>query len=113
MSSIRAWRETRPTSAPSEPLPPPESHVVAVAKATDGSAEVRIVRRAGGRYSFEIVAWTNFEDAGGTAHHRWNTFQPEFALVTDSFTAAVEAAQEDARARMLFIGPITRIGGDA
>jgi hypothetical protein len=93
------------------PIPSREANVLAVAKATDGTAELRIIRRSDQNFSFEIVAWTNFEDAGGGAHHVWHTFHPELAVITDSFEAAVAAALADARARMLPVGPFSRVDG--
>jgi len=111
-SSLRGWFETRPLSSPSSPIPPRPTNVVAAALACDGTAELRIVHRPSGRFSFEVVAWTNFVDAGGNPHHRWHTFHPEVTLVTDSFKVVLEAALEDARARMLPIGPMSRVGDE-
>jgi hypothetical protein len=108
-SSLRAWFETRPTWAPSSPIPPRPANVLAVVQATDGTAEIRIVQKADGRLSFELVAWTNFEDAGGDPHHTWHIFPPELALITDSFDTALDAALVDARARKLSVGPVTRL----
>jgi hypothetical protein len=93
------------------PIPPREANVLAVATAIDGTAELRIIRRSDQKFSFEIVAWTNFEDAGGGAHHVWHTFHPELAVITDSFETAVAAALADVRSRMLPVGPLSGVDG--
>jgi hypothetical protein len=48
-------------------VPERKENVVAVASANNGTAEVRIIQKSPVQFSFEIVAWTNFEDAGGKA----------------------------------------------
>ena len=90
-------------------MPPRPANVVATAIAADATAELRIVNRPGGHLSFEIVAWSNLEDAGGNPHHVWHIFHPVAAFITDSFDTAVEAALTDARARLLSVGPVTRV----
>lgn len=100
-SSLKAWFNTRPASAPSASLPSLPTNTVATARSTDGSAEVRILRKKDGLFTFEIEAWTNFEDAGGQPHLQWHTFHPERATLTDSFDAIVELALADATARRL------------
>ena len=108
-SSLEAWFNTRPLSAPAVSLPVPPANVVAVARARDGSAELRIVRRADGLLTFEIEAWTNFEDAGGQPHLQWNTFYPATATLSDSFQTIVEAAFADAMTRRLELTSLERI----
>jgi len=100
-SSLQAWFNTRPLSAPAGSLPGPTRNTVALARARDGSAEVRVIRRKDGLFTFEIEAWTNFEDAGGQPHLQWHTFHPEVATLTDSFDTIVELALADATARRL------------
>ena len=104
-SSMRAWFETRPTSPPSELVPEREENAIAFALANNGTAEVRIIQKSPERFSFEVVAWTNFEDAGGNPHCIWHVFQPEKAFVTGSIDTALLEAQADATERNLSIGP--------
>jgi hypothetical protein len=109
--NLQGWFDTRPRSAPTSPIPPRPSNVVAAAFADDGTAELRIIRRQDGFLSFEIVARTNFEDAGGSSHHIWYVFHPEAALITDSFNRALESAMLDAKGRKLSLGPIVTLDG--
>ena len=108
-SSLRAWFETRPTTAPSTPIPPRPNNVLAFARSADATAELRIIRRPDGYFTFEIEAWTNFEDAGGGAHHSWHTFHPPAAFFTDSFDIAVENALADAETRQLVLHDLERV----
>jgi hypothetical protein len=108
---MRAWFETRPTSPPSGLVPEREENVVAFAPASNGTAEVRIIRKSPMHFSFEIVAWTNFEDAGGNPHCMWHVFTPEKAFVTDSFDTALREANADSKQRNLSIGPFQYIDG--
>jgi len=80
--------------------------MVAVARSTDSTAEVRVIRRPDGHYSFVVEAWTNFEDAGGAPHHVWHTFFPERALIAGSLEVAVQSALLDARSRSLTLKPL-------
>jgi hypothetical protein len=100
-SSLEAWFNTRPLSAPAASLPIPPTNVVAIARARDGSAELRIVRRSDGLLTFEIEAWTNFEDAGGQPHLQWHTFHPAMTTLSDSYETIVEEALADAMTRRL------------
>ncbi len=113
-SSLEAWLSTRPLTAPATAIPARPGNVVAVARATDDSAELRIVRRRDGLFTFEVEAWTNFEDAGGLPHLQWHTFHPERATLTDSFEKIVELARADAKARCLALKTVELLkNGDA
>ena len=100
-SSLEAWFNTRPLSAPATAIPARPGNVIAVAGSTDGSAELRILSRSDGIFTFEVEAWTNFEDAGGQPHLQWHTFHSEIATFTDSFEKIVEVAHADAKTRCL------------
>ena len=100
-ASLEAWFNTRPVSPVSEPPPLAPSTVVLAAMSTAGDAEVRIVRRGDGLYTFEIVAWTNFCDAGGNPHHQWHTFQSPTGFLSDSLETAIDEAVRDAQNRRL------------
>src|SRR5262245_55812816 len=109
-TSMEAWFETRPLTRPLDaPVPARSSAVVAFSSSADGTAELRILKRPDGYFSFEVVAWTNFEDAGRNPHHVWHTFHPALAHVSDSFDTVVEAALDDARARQLVLNPMVRV----
>jgi hypothetical protein len=86
-------------------MPAPSASTVAVAGSLDGTAEVRIVRHGTGLLTFEVEAWANFEDAGGSPHIQWHTFYPSAAALSDSFERIVELAMVDAAARRIQIGP--------
>ena len=107
-ATLRAWFNTRPLMAPDRPCPSRPMDVVAVAQSRDGTAELRITRRVGNTYGFHFMAWANFADAGGGAHHLWHEFHPEHALVTDSFDTAVNVAFDDARVRGLELTALER-----
>ena len=106
MTTMTAWFNSRPFSAPTSPPPASDRAVLAVASSVDGCAETRIVRMPEEGYSFEVEAWTNFEDAGGNPHLAWHTFHPQFATRTQSLEAAVQLAEEDAKERGLSLRPM-------
>jgi hypothetical protein len=54
------------------------------------------------------MAWANFVDAGGGAHHAWHEFYPEHALVADSFDTAANIGFEDARLRGIELAALER-----
>jgi hypothetical protein len=89
-------------------MPTREPAVLEAAGASDGTAEVRLYRRSDGTYSFYVLAWTNFSDAGGAPHCGWYKFEPITGSVTDSLASARTAAIEDARARTLSIEEFRR-----
>ena len=101
---LELWFGTRPPGPPAIGAPPPRAGTVAIARADDGTAEVRIVRRPDGLLTFEIEAWTNFADAGGGAHVQWHTFHPAAAVLTDSIERIIELATLDAQERGLMVG---------
>ena len=112
-SGHEAWFETRPRSAPPDRPPTPPPGIVAIARALDGTAEVRIAQRGDGLCTFEIEAWTNFEDAGGQPHLQWHTFYPPHATRTDSLDRAIELALADAAERGLAVGAIEYLQADS
>jgi len=98
-TDLRAWFNTRPTAAPSVPPPPRGPEVIAAATSRDGTADVRVVRRSDGHFTFLVVAWTNFSDAGGNPHYTWHAFRSPIGLITDSYDTAVAGALLDAKSR--------------
>ena len=94
---------TRPKATPSVPPPPRGPEVIAAAMSRDGTADVHVVRRPDGHYTYVVEAWTNFPDAGGNPHYTWHTFHSPTGLITDSYDTAVSAAVQDAQSRGLEI----------
>jgi len=109
VSRFDGWSGTRTTIKPSQEIPPRPPGTVAFAESADGTAEVRIVRRADGLLTFEIEAWANFEDAGGGAHVTWHTFHPSGAVLTETLDQIVEYAKLDSLERGLRLGSFHRI----
>jgi hypothetical protein len=106
---LMAWFETRPTGGVTDPVPRRGDEVVAAARSRDGTADVRVIRRPDGHFSYVVVAWTNFADAGGNPHHRWHTFPSTTGFISDSYASTLAEAASDARLRGLeieaFSGP--------
>jgi len=112
-SNLEAWFNTRPPFPPANPMPAPRRGTVAIARAEDDSAEVRIVKRYDGLLTFEIEAGANFADADGGAHVTWHTFHPAGAVLTDELERIVEFATQDASARGLRLRPFKAVDGTA
>jgi hypothetical protein len=70
---------------------------VAAALSRDGFVDLRVLRRADGTYTYQIEAWTNFEDAGGNPHCQWHSFEPSAGTIAATFEVAADEAIREAK----------------
>ena len=98
-TNLTAWFATRPSSLPTVSAPARAQNVVAAALSRDRTADVRVIRRPDGRFTYLIEAWTNFADAGGGAHCQWHTFESPTGMIAASYEIAAGEAIRDAWAR--------------
>jgi hypothetical protein len=72
------------------------SGVIGYRLSDDNAIAQEIYRRSNGTLGYRYVAWVNFSDAGGGAHHMWWPVEPRSNLVTDDYVTACQVAETDA-----------------
>ncbi len=85
---------TQPVSVP----PSREPDVVLLRCNADGSILQEIYQRPSGIFGVRYRCWVNLADAGGGAHHLWETYLPDASVFTDSVERAKEVASAHAQA---------------